>query len=731
MGKGTADKSSQNKKAEDKKHTQPPSPISTRRLWLFRIIIAVVAPILLLALLEVVLRIAGFGFPASTFVKYKVDGKTVWCSNNRFGWWFFPPQISREFMPFVVPDEKAEDTYRIFILGESAAQGDPSPAYSFGRHLAVMLREQYPSVKFEVITAAMTAINSHAIVKIAEDCARLKPDLFIIYMGNNEVVGPYGAGTVFTPLSKNLTIIRASIAIKATRVGQLLSRITDITSRSGEKSEKWGGLEMFLGKQIRHDDEQMKFVYSHFRKNLEDIIKIAQKSGAKVVLSTVAVNMRNCPPFASMHRSDISEQQMKDFNDLYQEGIALEQAKDFKGAIDKYRYCAEIDNTYAELQFRLGRCRWNLAEFEKAKERFTNAVEAKEFDALRFRADTKINEIIQEAGKNFTGKGVYFVDSEKEFEKESPHGCPGREFFLEHVHLTFSGNYLLAKTVLGGVEEALPEKIKSKKIRNAEIPSEDIIAQRLAFTISDNLMLMQVNLQNIGERQPYVNQAYHKETVEYWRQKADEIKSEINPAVLAEAIGQYEEALKQDANDRWLRKNYARMLIDVRRNMPAAAEQYRHIIRDFPQDFSSLKDLATLEMMMQDIDPALKHAVMAVKLFPSNPLNNYTAGAAYQMKGQNKAAIKYFTKAIKLNPQLVNAYIRLAQILNQQGKIEQAELTFRKGIEANPDNPTLHLELAKILGKKGLLLEADKELQKAMTLDPNLARPSRSAPLGK
>ena len=43
----------------------------------------------------------------------------------------------------------------------------------------------------------MTAINSHAILPIARECARRDGDLWIIYMGNNEMVGPFGAGTVF------------------------------------------------------------------------------------------------------------------------------------------------------------------------------------------------------------------------------------------------------------------------------------------------------------------------------------------------------------------------------------------------------------------------------------------------------------------------------------------------------------------------------------------------------
>jgi hypothetical protein len=54
-----------------------------------------------------------------------------------------------------------------------------------------------------VVNAAVTAINSHVVRPIVHDLTRREADLFIVYTGNNEVVGPFGAGTVFSPLSSN------------------------------------------------------------------------------------------------------------------------------------------------------------------------------------------------------------------------------------------------------------------------------------------------------------------------------------------------------------------------------------------------------------------------------------------------------------------------------------------------------------------------------------------------
>ncbi len=696
--------------------------ISPKRLWLFRIIAAVVIPVLVLMLLEVTLHVTGYGYPAATFVRAKANGRTVYYSNPKFGWRFFPPEISRWFDPFVVPVDKTDNTYRIFILGESAAQGDPAPCYSFGRHLSVMLRSQFPSVNFEVYTAAMAAINSHAIVRIAKDCARLKPDLFVVYMGNNEVVGPYGAGTVFTPLSKSLLLIRMGVAIKATRVGQLMTRLVGIM---GKGPKIWGGLKMFLGKQIRHDDKQMLYVYSHFRHNLEDIIQIAQKSDDKIIVSTVAVNLKDCPPFASMHQPGLNEQQKQQFDEFSRKGILLEDSNDFEGAMGSYLTASEIDDTYAELQFRLGRCLWNLRQYDKAKESYARAME---LDTLRFRADSTINRIIREVSESRQGQGVYFVDAAGEFAGQSPHKCPGFEFFLEHVHLNFSGNYLLAKMVFDQVEQILPDKIKAQKAADATFPSEDVCAKQLVFTAYDCLRATQLNLE-IVSKQPFINQAYHEETVNFWRQKVEQLNNATNPAALAGALEQYEQAIKVNSTDRYLRLNYSKLLLKDGK-ISAAAEQCHLIIEKTPYDHNTLVTLAALEVQAGNIDSALEHAVRATKCMPTDPIANYLTGGLYLEKGLYRKAQEYIAEAIRLNPKFVLGYARLAQILGRQGKIEQAEKVYRKGVEAVPDNASLHLNLGLLLRGKGQFKEADKELQKAIELDPNVARQLRQTGTG-
>ena len=69
--------------------------------------------------------------------------------------------------------------------------------------------------------------------------------------------------------------------------------------------------------------------------------------------------------------------------------------------------------------------------------------QALDLDALRFRADSKINTITRKIGEA-GGKNVVFFDAQAELDVLAEAGVSGSDYFFEHVHLTFKGNYQLA-----------------------------------------------------------------------------------------------------------------------------------------------------------------------------------------------------------------------------------------------------------------------------------------------
>jgi tetratricopeptide (TPR) repeat protein len=689
------------------------------RLWLFRVIALTVIPALLFLLLELGLRIIGYGYPANAIIRCEENGKVFYCDNVKFCWRFFPKEIAREFGPFRFSASKSEKTYRIFVLGASAAQGEPDGAYGFGRALQVMLQDRCPGINFEVIIAATAAINSHVVVEIAKDCVQHEPDLFIVYLGNNEVTGPYGAGTVFAPLSPSLSIIRMGIAVRATRLGQLLTSLAEWVGTQKGRPTAWRGLEMFLEKQIRADDQHLETVYQHFQRNLEDVVQVGRRSGAKIIVCTVGSNLKDNPPFASLHRPDLTKQDKAKWDNFYAQAVEYESADRYAEAAKRYLTAAEIDDSYADLQFRLGRCFWALQDYDVAKRRY---IKARELDTLRFRADERINEIIRSVADSWAGKGVYLADTVKTFEINSPHETAGNELFYEHVHLNFKGNYLLAKTTLKKVEELLAQRVIVHRADNTLPLTQAECAQRLAYTEWDKYVIADEVLKRFIRNPPFTNQLYHEERIRTMEQEQKNLKANITPDALEKAAVQYRQAIGNGPQDFYLRWKYGRLLAEDLKDYKAAAEQFKLVQSSIPHSYVMYNALGSVLQAAGDLDAAIAHYLTAIRIKPTCGDAHYYLGLTYQKLGKTKKAKKHYSKATRFWPDCIAAYNNLADILYRQGKIDKAVETCRKGLIFTPDSPLLFCSLGFLLYRQGHRDAAIKELYNCLELDPNFVQ---------
>ncbi len=357
-----------------------PTRLTGRRRWGFRLLALVGAPVLLLGLLELTLRLAGVGYPTAFLLPTTHDGREVFVQNNQFGWRFFGPQMARLPHPICITRAPATNTIRIVVLGESAAKGDPGPNFGLARQLEALLSLRHEGVRFEVVNAAMTAINSHTLVPIARDCADARAAVWVIYMGNNEVVGPFGAGTVFGQQTPPMPAIRATLALKATRTGQALDALMRRFSASRGEDPEWRGMESFLDQQVRADDPRMAGLYEHFERNLADMLAAGRRCSAGLVVSTVPVNLRDCAPFASAHRIDLRADEMPKWKALFEAGVTAQAAGDHAEAAARFAQGAELDNSFAELRFRQGQCALVLGNPLGARSHF---IAARDLDTLR------------------------------------------------------------------------------------------------------------------------------------------------------------------------------------------------------------------------------------------------------------------------------------------------------------------------------------------------------------
>ncbi len=616
------------------------------RGWLLRVGLCVGAPLLVVAVLEAGLRCVGYGYPTSFLIG--PDARGDYRVNYQFGWRFFPRALARQPGPILLTPKPA-GTVRIVILGESAAKGIPAPAFGFGRILHVMLREQFPDTRFEVINAAMTAINSHVVVEVARELARHDVDIFVAYMGHNEVTGPYGPGSVFQQWSRRRQLIRASMWAKSLRVGQALDSLAAWWHRD-ESPDSWRGIEMCLEQKVAADDPQLTQVYENWRENLDELCDIARDAGATLVISNVCVNLRDFPPLASLHRRDVSRPALDRWDALYQEGVVAESAGEMARAIERYEAAAQIDPQYAELVFRLGRCLLKQGRVAEAREQFLQACE---LDALRFRADSRINELIRTVTAHREAERIWFVDAQAAIAASElvADGIPGDELFYDHVHMNFDGNYRLAHAIGERLPLAFPDAVQSQ--RAADVPSQTLCAQRLAFTRWHEFNI-HYPLASMISRPPFVDQLDHAVRRDALHLRIRELHTAIT------APGAMEEAVRccRDAIDRWpdsweLHEHLA-MLLEEQGNVPEAIDRWREVIRLVPVNLDAVHHLATLlatspTASVRDGAEAVKLAEQAVMLAGSQePKLLDTLAAAYAQAGRFSDAIATAERAMKL-----------------------------------------------------------------------------------
>ncbi|MHB1309082.1 MAG: tetratricopeptide repeat protein [Limisphaerales bacterium] len=619
-------------------------------------------PAVVLAILESGLRLLGYGYATSFFVHHPATGSGKLVENQRFAWRFTPRTLARQPEPVVLTPAKLAGTCRIFVFGESAAIGDPAPAFGFSRVLEVLLRERHPGIRFEVVNTAFTAINSHVIVPLARDCERLEGDFWLVYMGNNEVIGPFGTGTVFGEQSPPLPVIRASVALRASRLGQALDELRQRVRPVPEAALGWGGMSMFMSQQVRRDDPRLPVLHDHFQRNLADLMDRGARTGTRVLVSTMVSRVRDWPPFGSLNRVDLPEAGKVEWEKHYQAGVAAEATGNPRGALQSYEAAARLDDTHAELEYRRGTCHLALGQTTEAKARLELA---RDLDTLRFRTDSRLNTLIRQTVEARDRTAVRLIDAETAFAARSPGGLPGEEWLYEHVHFKFPGNYLLARLFAEELETMPPLAPTGGETAPGTWLSLEECAARLGYTESQRHEIARL-MQRRFEEPIYRHQSGHAATLARAQQELDDLRAHGKPIARRKAADVCRQALERAPDDRILHELAARALGGID-DYEAAAIEWGQVARLIPHSALPYTELGKLE----------------------------------HWRGRTNEAAAWFVKAIEVNPDAAEAMAELGALREQQGSIDAAARYFRLALRTDPTRREAIEGLARLAPKSG------------------------------
>ena len=719
----------------------PASPLSPQRKWLFRLLALFAVPLIFLGGTELCLRLVGFGFDPHFFKPEQINGKDCYVANEDFGRRFFPRNLVRFPPPIVMPRTKSPDKFRIFIFGESAALGDPRPNYGAGNYLKVLLAERFPQGQFEIINTSVTAINSHAILPIARECAGQAGDMWIVYMGNNEMVGPFGAATVFGTRAPPLWWIRMQLQLRRWRLSQLLLAVGELRPQDKSAAARWGGMEMFMQNQVRPDDPGKQMAYRNFERNLDDILKAGRAARAKVVLSTVAVNLKDCPPFGSVPFATdraASEQ-------LYREGTnALAEGR-FENARTAFAMASASGDVPAEVQFQLATSLLYLSNMPAAQRHFLQAADV---DTLPFRADSRINDSIRAAASRLAGESVILCDAAKVLSATSHQGIPGEELFYEHVHLNPKGNYTLALAWAAAVEPLLPPAHKHGA--KPTWVSQTECEQWLGLTDWNRVSILEEVLRRI-QRPPFSGQSGQAGRLARLEERISALRQQFTDEAATNARGIYERALLRAPEDFWLRANYAEFL-ESRREWKLGAAERRKVCELSPASYFplyalgvDLKEAGELaeahEVLLRAValkkddsdvwlelgivsarrsnwEVARKEMETARRFDPENPRIPLYLGEVLWKLNQHSEAVAALHEAIRLAPGDWQPRFRLAHILAHAGKFSEAVTEFQEALRLNPTDVRTKIGLAKVLFNLRRQPEGLRQLNEALQLEP-------------
>jgi tetratricopeptide (TPR) repeat protein len=691
------------------------------RVWIHRALAAVAIPVLLLLGLEGGLRLAGFGKSVRFLIPDDKPG--YYRTNPDFAGSFLPGNFDLRPLNFRVSARKPANTVRIVVLGESAAEGIPVPSFAFAAQLRAQLRARRPDREFEVINTGIVAINSHVIYQIARELSGFAPDLFVVYMGNNEVVGPYGPGCAYLSEMPPMWIIRLSVFVRSTRTGQLMADLLGRLAGRGRPPAEWGGMAMFVNNSVRGDDPRLEAVYRNFEANLGDIVRVAQGAGARTLLCTVASNIRDCAPFLSLHREGLADPELAAWGRAFNRGRIEWLIGDRSAARDDLLQALPIDPQYADTSFMLGAIDLEDGKVESARR---HLLDAEHWDALRFRPDPRINEAIRRVARG-NAPSVSLLDAALLMGSDpaSDAAPAGRGIFFEHVHFDWDGNYMLARAMAEASEAAL---FGAEKGALPWLGSPGCAAA-LGYTAHERPTMLQ-KIATIVQNPPFTNQlTYCEDEARLAHGTALARADAADPGKLRLAKEVVQAAGARDPENADLAK-LAEDIDDDMGDLPGALAQARRAGDLQPDSFALGTDEAIKLSRLGRYSEAERLLEQTAASCP--PRDRVAMAPAFADLFTRTRRFddgrRYLDGEISRHPTDASLRLLRGRLSRLAGDNAGAERELRAILAADPGNPGALEELVNMLGALGRTAEAEKATLGALERQPrNLANNLRAA----
>lgn len=600
------------------------------------------------------------------------------------------------------PKLKDKNSYRIFCLGGSTTVGRPyKDSTSFCGWLRLFLQTIEPNRNWEVINAGGVSYASYRVARLMHELVQYQPDLFIVYSGQNEFLEERSYGDL-----KKLPdwLIETNSLLSKTRtytaVDNVLDMIKPKTAKAPEQqptllsSEVNEILSKTRGPTSYHRNEILKQqVVEHYRINLERMVKIARNADAEIMFVNPIANLKDMTPFKSEHKEGITEEEIASWTHHFQQGVKYNQQGLYSDAIHSYRQALAIDDRYAQLHFDIGRAQFSLGEFDAAESSFLRAIEE---DIAPLRILSEMRDVVAGVAERQEVPLVDYRQIIKDaYRKKHPHTIFGKEYFLDHVHLTIAGYRLLAQELLAELIEqgiATPSnplsEEKIKQITQKVYSGIDKEEQRIALTklgrvidwagkFEEAYYLFEMNLKLFGPHALTYNlmgkTAYRSGKIDLAIENMekslqldpDRASVHENLAHLLKEKGNIDKAIKhlQEAtridHDNVTAHEQVAILLTTKGKIDAASHHFLETLRINPDDSAAMLNYIVFLVKVQRDDEAMVWIEEILKKGDFQAQAHNIKGVLLANKGKQIQAVEHFKEALRINPNLKSAEANL------------------------------------------------------------------------
>ncbi|HSD64598.1 MAG TPA: hypothetical protein VLB50_12390 [Ignavibacteriaceae bacterium] len=635
----------------------------------FRLVLVLI-PISVFFILEVILRLTGYEDDLNFVSRIERNGKEYYTINQLVGKRYFGKDrlYYRKGSHDYFEVNKSPNTIRIFCFGESTMAGFPFeynaiPSEFFRERLQAAL----PGKNIEVINTAIAATNSFTVDEFAQVLINYKPDLFLVYMGQNEFYGVYGVGSTISA-GKSRWVVKTYLWFQQFKTFLLLKNTINYIGslfKSGDSQNDKILMEEMANNSIKYDSDDFKTAVNTFRLNYEDIINIARKYNVPVLISNLVTNENDLKPFVSFHSDNLSDSLKDKSSKLFELGLDAMNTDSLDLAIERFKQSLSIDSIPAIIHYQLGKCFERLKMLAEAEKQYSLA---RDLDGLRFRAPSEFNAVIEQLGKQYN---LPVADVKKEFRLNSKDGFIGSDLLVDHVHPNIKGYFILARTWF--------ETIKNNKLLGMypEMSLNDsLLWLETSVTPLDSL-IGKLKILELKSRPPFTS---------------SDKQLEFQPKNAIEQIA-YQYTVEHKLAWASAHLNTAKFYLSIG-NFSGSLNELKAILVCDENNPMVLKLAGDISLQTNQYGQAEKYYILANQ-YDSNQFIEYKLGKTELLLGKSELAIQFLQSCLQKNErntdkfktsELADIYYNLARAYDDVNEYEKAENILKRLLEINPLN---------------------------------------------